>query len=121
MTRLGLAKRFAEKGYPKKTAEKIVNELIVTMSEVLAEGESINLQNFGKFQVYDRRLGNVQRPNWVSSELGPDDTYKSIKFVPHSSLRICVCTGTPVVPDKRLGRYTSKYRYKRKTKDSGDV
>jgi len=112
MTRLGLARRLAKKGYRYKDAEKIVNDMIQTMADILAEGEDIHIQNFGRFEIYNRKIGHGDRPKWASTDLTPDDTFKSIKFVPHNTLRMTVGAGVPFVIDKRMGKRKRRERYR---------
>lgn len=111
MTRLQFARRFAQKGYTYLESKKIVEDFIKTIVEVMAEGESIVFQNFGKFEVYDRAINKSDRPKWVSQELAIGETYKSLKFVPHKTLRAIVCTGMPFTFDVRSGTSTSKYKF----------
>lgn len=52
MTRAGLAKTVFEKvGLPKKEAQEIIETVLYTMKQTLAEGESVKITGFGTFNV----------------------------------------------------------------------
>ena len=45
--------RLAAKGYTKRAARCVINDVVLMLTECLVEGESVMLHGFGTFEVYD--------------------------------------------------------------------
>ena len=63
---------------PKKTAEILVNTFIDTIIESLANGESITLMGFGKFEPKDRAAQTTR--NFRTGEKMSIPAHKIVKF-----------------------------------------
>ncbi len=66
MTKAELIDLFAaERGLPRKTAERVVNVIFDSMRESLCAGERIELRGFGSFHLreYDAYVGRNPRTN----------------------------------------------------------
>ena len=126
MIKAEFERKFAERGYTIRQSKKIVNDFLMTIADVLMDGEEIIFRGFGKFELRDRKIYNKTKPGWLGSAVGVGDTYKSVKFVPTKSFRVSIATGAPPVIDKKVGgRGNNPYKNKslmkkRVDKDSGD-
>ncbi len=63
MTRSDLAGKVAEKiKINKKEAEPVINALIESINDVLAEGDNVEIRGFGSFRVRDRNARVGRNP-----------------------------------------------------------
>ena len=60
----------AAKGYTKKDAKQIVDDMIGTLMECLAEGEEVHFHGFGSFSVID--LGDIDTTTIELGKVIPD-------------------------------------------------
>ena len=51
--------RFSKKGYTKIDSNTITDDFIMTLREIMAEGESVAFKGFGTFKVKDRAAKRV--------------------------------------------------------------
>lgn len=123
MTGAGFVKRLRQKGYSKRNAVQVYYDFLYTLAELLAEGESLTVPNFGRIEVFQRRFWGGSAPRWVDSSIQRGETYNSVRFVPHDALKASVCTGIPIIIDHRLGSdsTTGKYRRRKKVVTGGAV
>ena len=83
--------RLAQKGYTKKSANEIVDDVIQTISEVLVEGESIQFYGFGTFSV--RESAEREAVDFQTKERITIPGHKTPKFVPGKLLKRAVKEG----------------------------
>lgn len=83
--------RFAPKGYTKKDADVIVDDIFRTITEILAEGKSVRFQGFGSFEVRDVKDRESTNPQTQEPLLIPG--HKAPKFVAGKLLRRAVKEG----------------------------
>ncbi len=91
MTKIEFINRLAQKGYTKKAANDIVNDILQTIAEVLAEGDTVQFQGFGTFAVREsaeRKGVNVQTKESITIP-----GHKAPKFVPGTLLKRAVKEG----------------------------
>lgn len=83
--------RLADKGYTKHDAKIIMEDMILTIREALAEGENVVFRGFGTFVVYE----SYPRPyvDQHTKEWKVAPSVKKPKFVPGKSLRRDVLEG----------------------------
>lgn len=93
MTGIEFSRRLAEKGYSYRESKKIYRDFMATLAEMLADGESLTVSNFGKFEVFDRKYNGGDAPKWVGADLQFGDSYKAVRFVPAPALKVSVVTG----------------------------
>ena len=85
MIKLDIVNLVAEKtGYPKQTAEKVVDSLFEAMKEALAAGKRIELRGFGVFVVKPRKRGVGRNPR--TGQEVPIPAGKTIRFKPGKEL-----------------------------------
>lgn len=81
----------AKKGYTKKAASVIIDDVIKSISEVLANGDSIQLYGFGTFSV--RETGDREGIDFQSKERIVIPGHKAPKFTPGNMLKRAVKEG----------------------------
>lgn len=81
----------AAKGYTKKDAKQIVDDMIGTLMECLAEGEEVHFHGFGSFSVID--LGDRESIDMQTQERIIIPGHKAPKFLAGKSLRRAVREG----------------------------
>lgn len=83
--------RLAQKGYTKKSAGTIVDDVTNTIIEVLAEGESIQFYGFGTFAV--RESAEREGVDFQTKERITIPGHKAPKFIPGKLLKRSVKEG----------------------------
>lgn len=83
--------RLAKKGYTKKDAAEVVEDMIRTISEVLVEGETIQFYGFGTFAV--RQSAEREAVDYQTKERIIIPGHKAPKFVPGKLLKRAVKEG----------------------------
>ena len=83
--------RLAAKGYTKHDAKIIMEDMILTIREALADGESVVFRGFGTFIVYDSFPRAYVDQHTKEHKVAP--SVKKPKFVPGKSLRRDVLEG----------------------------
>lgn len=81
----------AKKGYTKKAARYIVDDVFDTMTECLARGDSVLVRGFGKFEVRRRAARTTINP--ITSEATYVEEHNGVQFTSGSSLRRAVNQG----------------------------
>lgn len=79
------------KGYTKKDADRIIDDVFVTLMEAMAQGESVQIYGFGTFSVRDtapREMIDFQTKERVTVP-----SHKSAKFTPGVLLKKAVKEG----------------------------
>lgn len=119
-------RRFAKRGYSIRESKKIVNDFLLTVADVLMDGEDLMFRGFGKFEIRDKKIYNNTKPEWLGPAVNVGDTYKGVKFIPTKTFRVSIATGMPSTIDKGAAtpaksKYSNKARMKKYAdKDSGD-
>lgn len=83
--------RLASKGYTKKAASVIIDDVILTISEALVNGESIQFNGFGAFSV--REVAERKSVDYLTKKEITIPGHKSPKFVPGKFLKRAVKEG----------------------------
>lgn len=83
--------RFARKGYTKKDASTIIKDFITTISEILIEGEPVQLYGFGTFSV--RESADREGVDVNTKERITIPGHKAPKFVPGKLLKRAIKEG----------------------------
>lgn len=80
-----LMTELAKKGYTKKTASYIIDDIFDTMTEILARGDSILIRGFGKFEPKRRKAREAYSP--VDGKKVFVDEHTTVQFTNGSTLR----------------------------------
>ena len=91
MKRNDIIERLAQKGYTKKSANLIIDDVISVISEALVEGESVQFHGFGTFYVKDvvpRETNDLQSKQRITIP-----GHKAPKFTPGEPLKRWVREG----------------------------
>ena len=83
--------RLAKKGYTKKSANLIIDDVVRVLSEALVEGEEIQLHGFGTF--YVRNMAPRETTDLVTGERITIPGHNLPKFTPGSTLKRWVMDG----------------------------
>lgn len=83
--------RFAQKGYTKKDAELVIDDVIRVISEALVEGEAIRFYGFGTFSVRESAPKNTI--NYQTKERMVVPGHKAPRFTPGKLLKRAVREG----------------------------
>lgn len=83
--------RFALKGYTKKDADVIVDDVFKTITEIMADGDSVRFHGFGSFEVRDAKDRLSTNPQTQEPLMIPG--HKAPKFVAGIVLRRAVKEG----------------------------
>lgn len=81
----------ATKGYTKKDAKQIVDDMLSTLMECMAEGDEVHFHGFGTFSVID--VADRESIDMQSQERIIIPGHKAPKFQPGKSLRRAVREG----------------------------
>lgn len=81
----------AKKGYTKKDARYLVDDVFDTLAECLARGDSVLIRGFGKFEVRRRAARTAHNP--VTGEATFVEEHNGVQFTSGSSLRRAVNQG----------------------------
>lgn len=82
---------YSQKGYTKKDSAVILDDFILTLKEILADGKGVSFHGFGSFEVVDR--SGKKMMDYQSKEIIEIPAYKAVKFTPGDSLRRSVKEG----------------------------
>jgi len=83
--------RLAAKGYTKKDAEQVMNDMIRTIMEAMVDGESISFHGFGTFSVND--VAEREMVDMQSKERIVIPGHKSPKFAAGKLLKRAIKEG----------------------------
>lgn len=83
--------RLAEKGYTKRDAKIIMEDMIMTIREALAAGEDVVFRGFGTFIIYESAPRSYIDQHTKEWKVAP--SMKKPKFIPGKSLRRDVLEG----------------------------
>lgn len=86
-----LVDRMAKKGYTKKDATCIIDDMFTTIMEAMAEGESVQIHGFGTFSVRDAAAHEARDLQTGESIMIPE--HKAPRFVPGMVLKRTVKDG----------------------------
>ena len=91
MKREGIIEQLAAKGYTKRAANLIIDDVIMVISEALVGGEEVQLHGFGTFYVKDvapRETNDIHNKQRIEIP-----AHKAPKFTPGKQLRKWVREG----------------------------
>lgn len=88
--------RLAAKGYTKRDAATVLHDVLLTIEEAMAEGESIMFRGFGTFEVRNRKAREGVSPQ--NGERITIPAYRTAKFTVGKVLKRAVMEGK--VPSK---------------------
>lgn len=91
-----IVQRLSEKGYTKKDASVIVDDMVAVIMEAMAKGESVAFMGFGTFTLREMAAHDITQVKTGEKVHVP--AFKTPKFVPGVTLRKAVRDG--VVPQK---------------------
>lgn len=91
LKRNDIIERLTLKGYTKKDAGIIIDDIVMTITEALVEGESVQLHGFGTFDVKEIKSREVVDLQSKDRILIP--SYKAPKFTAGSLLKRAVKEG----------------------------
>lgn len=80
-----IIERLANKGYTKKSANLIIDDVLETITEALVAGESVQFHGFGTFRVKD--YASRETTDFNTGEKITVPTHKVCKFVPGEPLK----------------------------------
>lgn len=83
--------KLAEKGYTKKSAGMIIDDVILTITEALVAGEDVMLHGFGTF--YVKEMADRSTVDLTTKERIVIPGHKSPKFTPGEYLKRSVREG----------------------------
>lgn len=81
----------AKKGYTKKSARYIIDDVFDTMTECLARGDDVTVRGFGKFEIRRRAARTARNP--ITNEVIHVDEHNGVQFTSSASLRQAVNQG----------------------------
>lgn len=84
-TKKDLVDRMAAVGYTKKAANVIVDDVFGIISDMLTEGEQLQIIGFGKFEI--RQMGERETIDVVTGKRIVIPSYRLPRFVPGGALR----------------------------------
>ena len=84
LTKKDFINRLAEKGYTKKDAALITDDVLNEISEVLASGESVRFHGFGTFEVKEMAEKRIRTPHGDEKIV---ESYPIPRFYPGSGLK----------------------------------
>ena len=91
LKRNDIIERLAKKGYTKKSASYIVDDMVRVIAEAMAEGEDVQFHGFGTFCV--REVKTRLSQDIKSKEMTTIPAHKAPKFVPGAMLKRWVREG----------------------------
>ena len=91
LKRIDFIDRLADKGYTKKSATLIIDDVLRTIAEVLTSGEDLQFYGFGTFCV--RNVADRETTDIKSRERIVIPGHRAPKFVPSASLKQWVREG----------------------------
>ena len=91
MNREEIIDRLAKKGYTKKSANLIIDDVVRVITEALVEGEEVQLHGFGTF--YVRNMAPRDTNDLLSGERITIPGHNLPKFVPGRTLKRWVREG----------------------------
>lgn len=91
LDRNDIIEKVAAKGYTKKDAKVILDDIFEVITEALADGEDVKLHGFGTFCV--REIASRTTKDYRSGERITIPSHKVPKFVPGGALRRAVKEG----------------------------
>lgn len=91
MNKEGLIDRLSKKGYTKKDASVILDDVFDMITELLAEGETVLISGFGTFDVREHSGREIKTINTQESSYVPP--YKLPKFTAGRILKRAVKEG----------------------------
>lgn len=83
--------KLSEKGYTKKDAATILEDVIMTIEEILVGGDSVNFHGFGTFEVVEREERNIHDYQTKTNRTIP--AHKSPKFTAGKYLKRIIKEG----------------------------
>lgn len=83
--------RLAAKGYTKKDADVLIDDVFRTITEILADGDSVRIHGFGSFEVREVKDRESTNPQTQEPLLIPG--HRAPKFVAGKFLRRVVKEG----------------------------
>ena len=93
LTKKDFIDRLAEKGYTKKDAALITDDVLNEISEILASGESIRFHGFGTFEVKEMAEKRIRTPH---GEVKIVDSYHIPRFYAGNGLKKMIRVINPV-------------------------
>ena len=90
MNRIEFIDMLSKKGYTKKDAGVIFDDVFNTIMEAMADGESVRIHGFGSFEVRDFAARDCVSPLGEKVSI---DGHRAPKFVPGQLLRRVVREG----------------------------
>ncbi len=78
LTKDDFVARFMQKGYTKRDAAVVVDDFLLTLREILVNGEAVRFHGFGSFEVRDRVAREVANPQTGEPLTVP--AYRAPKF-----------------------------------------
>lgn len=91
MNRIDFIERLAEKGYTKRDAEQVMDDMLTTITECLLDGETVKFHGFGTFSVTE--LAPRESVNIHTKERLVIPGHKTPKFVAGKLLRRTIKEG----------------------------
>lgn len=91
LKRNDIIERLVLKGYTKKDAGTIIDDISMTITEALVEGESVQIRGFGTFEVREGKSREVIIPHTKEKTIIP--AYKAPKFSAGNLLKRAVKEG----------------------------
>lgn len=91
MTKTEFIEKLAQKGYTKKAAAEIVDDVLNTITEELVAGETVQFHGFGTFTV--RESAEREGVDYQSKERIVVPAHKAPKFVPGKLLKRSIKEG----------------------------
>lgn len=91
MNRYGLIEELSKKGYTKKDALIVINDVFMTIFEAMARGEEVDIRGFGNFEI--REMQPRTCLNFSTGEMNHVPVHKLPRFVPCKALKDAVRTG----------------------------
>lgn len=86
-----VVERLVERGYTKKDARQVINDVIAVIGEAMASGEEVQFHGFGTFiakQLEDRKTKDINTGEWITIP-----GHKVPRFVPSEALKRDVLQG----------------------------
>lgn len=91
MNKEGLINKLSQRGYTKKDAGVILDDVFNMITELLAEGESVLISGFGTFEVREHSGREIKTINTQESSYVP--AYKLPKFTAGKILKRAIKEG----------------------------
>ena len=93
LTKKDFINRLAEKGYTKKDAALITDDVLNEISEILASGDSVRFHGFGTFEVKEMAEKRIRTPH---GEVKVVDSYPMPRFYAGNGLKKMIRIYAPV-------------------------